>query len=178
MAKPTLKGGNMWYAVQVRTGQEEKVKTLCNIMIPEEFLEECFIPRYEKKVKYFGSWHIDTEVLFPGYIFMISEQIDDLRVAVKKIPTLTKILGDEDGVIALYEKEVKFLKKFGKDDHLIKLSQGHMENDWIVITDGPMKDFEGTIKKIDRHKRSAVIEVEFFGRKMDVKVGLEIVKKI
>jgi transcriptional antiterminator NusG len=168
----------MWYAVQVRTGQEEKIQTLCSVMIPEDILKECFIPRYEKKMKYLGSWHMLNEILFPGYVFMISERIDDLRIAVKKIPSLTKILGDEDGVIPLYEKEVKFLKKFGKEEHLIKMSQGYMENEWIVISEGPMKDFEGTIKKIDRHKRSAVIEVEFFGRKMDVKVGLEIVKKI
>lgn len=43
--------------------------------------------------------------------------------------------------------------------------------------DGPMKDYQGKIVHIDRHKRKAVLEVEFFGRRTEVTVGLEIVKK-
>lgn len=39
----------MWYAVQVITEYEEKTKILCNKIIPEEILEECFIPYYENK---------------------------------------------------------------------------------------------------------------------------------
>ena len=58
------------------------------------------------------------------------------------------------------------------------MSYGYIENDKIIINDGPMKNYEGIIKKIDRHKRKAVIEVEFFGRTMEVSVGVEIVSKI
>ncbi|WP_279230934.1 hypothetical protein [Clostridium tyrobutyricum] len=39
--------------------------------------------------------------------------------------------------------------KFGKKEHLIKMSYGYIENDKIIITDGPMKDYEdyeGTVK--------------------------------
>lgn len=74
----------MWYAVQVRTGEEEKIKLLCNRLISNEVLQECFIPYYEKKIKYNGKWHITAEVLFPGYIFMVSDRIDDLLFSVKK----------------------------------------------------------------------------------------------
>lgn len=168
----------MWYAVQVRTGEEEKIKLICNRLISKDVLEECFIPYYEKKIKYNGKWHIATEILFPGYIFMVSDYINDLLLIVKTIPKLIKILGDGNEIVPLYDGEVEFLMKFGKEDHLIKMSHGYMENDKIVITDGPMKDYEGTIKKIDRHKRKAIIEVEFFGRSMEVSVGMEIVRKI
>ena len=54
----------MWYAVQVRTGEEEKTKLLCNKMISKEILEECFIPYYEQKKKYVGKWHITNEILW------------------------------------------------------------------------------------------------------------------
>ena len=40
--------------------------------------------------------------------------------------------------------------------------------------DGPMKDYQGKIVHIDRHKRKAVLEVEFFGRRTEVTVGLGI----
>lgn len=48
--------------------------------------------------------------------------------------------------------------RFGRDDYLIKISHGYMESDRIIITDGLVKDFE---KKIERHKREAIIEIEF-----------------
>lgn len=168
----------MWYAAQVVTGDEEKIKLLCDKLISKEFLEECFIPYYEKKEKYLGKWHMTTERLFPGYIFMVSDQINDLLLSVKKIPELIKVLGYGNEIIPLYDKEIEFLKSFGKEDHLVKMSYGYMENDKIIITDGPMKNYEGTVKRIDRHKRKAVLEMNFFGRTMEVSVGLEIVKKI
>lgn len=65
-----------------------------------------------------------------------------------------------------------------KLQNIIKMSHGYIENDRIVITDRPMKDYEGTIKKINRHKRKSIIEVEFFGRNMEISVGLEIVRKM
>ena len=168
----------MWYAVQVRTGEEEKTKLLCNKMISKEILEECFIPYYEQKKKYIGKWHITNEILFPGYIFMISSLINDLIAEIRKIPKLIKILGNGNEIIPLYDREIEFLMEFGKKEHLIKMSYGYIENDKIIITDGPMKDYEGTVKKIDRHKRKAIIEVEFFGRIMEVSAGVEIVRKI
>lgn len=168
----------MWYAVQVTTGEEEKTKLLCNKMISIEILEECFIPYYEKKKKYMCKWHIINEILFPGYIFMVSNQINNLIVDVRRIPKLTKILGNEKEIIPLYDREIEFLMKFGKKEHIIKMSYGYIENEKIIITDGPMKDYEGIVKKIDRHKRKAIIEVEFFGRTMEVSVGVEIVRKI
>ncbi|OAA86962.1 antiterminator LoaP [Clostridium ljungdahlii] len=168
----------MWYAVQVRTGDEEKIKLICNKLISNDVLQECFIPYYEKKIKYMTKWHITTEILFPGYIFMVSNRINDLILDVKKIPDLIKILGDENEIIPLYDREIEFLMRFGKEDHLVKISYGYIENDKIVITDGPMKGYEGTIKKIDRHKRKAIIQVEFFGRTMEVSVGVEIVRKV
>ena len=36
---------------------------------------------------------------------------------------------------------------------------------------------EGYIKKVDRHKRKARLELEMFGRMQEIVVGLEIVEK-
>lgn len=41
----------MWHAVQVKTGEEEKTKLICNKIISKKILEECFIPYYEHKKK-------------------------------------------------------------------------------------------------------------------------------
>lgn len=167
----------MWYAVQVKTGEEEKTKLICKKMISGDILNECFIPYYEKTKKYRGSWHNSVEILFPGYVFMITDQKDDLRVKVKNIPGFIRILGDGSEVIPLNDKEIDFLSQFGENDHLVRLSQGYIENEKIIITQGPMKNFTGQIKRIDRHKRTAIIAMDFFGRATDIHVGLEIIHK-
>ncbi|MCD8361556.1 MAG: hypothetical protein LUC98_01135 [Lachnospiraceae bacterium] len=47
----------------------------------------------------------------------------------------------------------------------------------MTITSGPLAGREGCIRKIDRHKRTAKIQVEMFGQVIDATVGVEIVRK-
>ncbi|MCC8098207.1 MAG: hypothetical protein LIO44_06625 [Eubacterium sp.] len=61
---------------------------------------------------------------------------------------------------------------------MVEMSVGIIENDRVQVINGSMMGMEGSIRKIDRHKRTARIEVNMFGRTMEVTVGLEIVKKI
>ena len=56
----------MWYAVWVRTGQEEKVPQMCKKML----LEQCFLPRYERARKQYGKWIKVEKPLFPGCLFL------------------------------------------------------------------------------------------------------------
>ena len=47
----------------------------------------------------------------------------------------------------------------------------------MIIQTGPLKGNEGLIKKIDRHKRKAWLELNLLGRTVETQVGLEIVEK-
>ena len=60
---------------------------------------------------------------------------------------------------------------------MVPVSVGIIENSVTKILSGPLKGKEGLIRKIDRHKRKAWLEVEMFGRKQEIQVGLEIVAK-
>ena len=59
----------------------------------------------------------------------------------------------------------------------IMSNNGILENEKVVVLEGPLKGREGLIRKIDRHKRLAWLEIEMFGRKTKFEVGLEIVRK-
>lgn len=60
---------------------------------------------------------------------------------------------------------------------MVDMSCGVIENDKIIITDGPLMNLEGYITKIDRHKRIAYVDVELLGKITRVQVGLEIISK-
>lgn len=167
-----------WYAVQVMTGKEDETCVACRRVIDPRVLTDCFTPKYERMKRYHGEWHKEERPMFPGYLFFITDHIEEIHYEQKRLPLLTKILGIGAEFIPLSEKEVELLSKLEDERHLIKMSEGYIEGDRIIITSGPMQEMGGTIKKIDRHKRIATIRMEMFGRKMDVVMGLEVVKKI
>lgn len=168
----------MWYVVQVFAREEEKIKKMCQQQISPEILMQCFIPYYEEQKRYLGEWHLEKKILFPGYVFMVTERIQELYEVLKKMQVFSKILGDKECLMPLSAGEVAFLKKFGGEDQVVSLSIGLMEKEKIKIIAGPLIGLEGCIRKIDRHKRRAWIQVEMFGKITDAMVGLEVVAKV
>lgn len=167
----------MWYVIQVRTGSEENIQIQCQRNIPGDILEGCFIPCYEEKRRIQGEWKTQRKILFPGYVFLDSDKLTQLYMDLKQISGLTKLLKTGDEVIPLTEEEVGFLQSFGGEEQVVVMSEGIIENSKVKVTSGPLVGKEGFIKRIDRHKRKAFLEMEMFGRVQKVEVGLEIVEK-
>ena len=168
----------MWYVIQTSTGKEEKIRQECEARISKEILSHCVLPLYEEKIRYKGQWHIQKKKLFPGYLFLVSDNLDALYEQLKKINAMTKLLGAGGDIIPLTQNEIDFLLRFAGDEELVKMSQGIIIGDKVTILSGPLKGMESTIQKIDRHKRKAWLSLEMFGRQQLVEVGVEIVKKI
>ena len=109
---------------------------------------------------------------------MITDKVEQLYTELKKIPDFTKLLGnDGEDIYPIYPQEAMFLTKFSNRNHVVDMSCGVIENDKIIITDGPLMNLEGYITKIDRHKRIAYVDVELLGKITRVQVGLEIISK-
>lgn len=167
-----------WYAVQVKTGKEQETANLCREIVDQAILVDSFIPRYERMKRYQGEWHKELLPMFPGYIFLVTERVGELFYQLKAVPELTKILGDGREFIPIKDEEKDLLQKLGNEKHVTEMSVGYLVGEQVVILSGPMKGMEGKIKKLDRHKRVAVLEVGMFGRWVDVKVGVEIVERL
>lgn len=167
----------MWYVIQVRTGSEENIRLQCEANIPQDVMERCFIPYYEERRRIRGEWMTLKKILFPGYVFLITEEIDELFYQLKKVIGLTRLLGAGDEIIPLTERETDFLLRFGGENQIVEMSEGIIEQSRIRILSGPLMGMEGQIRKIDRHKRKAWLEVEMFGRVQRVEVGLEVAMK-
>ncbi len=163
----------MWYAIQVYTGKEQETIDICKSYIKDvEYRMES--PRMERKRKYLGAWHREHGVLFPGYVFIETDDIDGFRVASRRVPRVTKVLGAEDTPIPLHEEEVSMLHQLVNDEYVVELSKAIKIGDSIRVTDGPLQGMEALIIKIDRHKRTAAIRVPMLGRVVETVVGLEV----
>lgn len=168
----------MWYVIQVRTGSEKNIQLQCQKDISSEVLEDCFIPYYEEKRNIKGEWMTQRKILFPGYVFLDSQQVVRLYSNLQQVSGLTKLLKTGDEVVPLTAEEVQFLRTFGGEEQIVGMSEGIIENSKVMVMSGPLMGKEGYIKKIDRHKRRAFLEMPMFGRVQKIQVGLEIVAKI
>ena len=168
-----------YYVIQVTSGGEYRTLKIIKEIISDELITSAYIPKMKKYKKYRGDWHTVEEILFPGYIFIETDNIRELYYDLQKVPKLTKILGiDGDVIYPLSESEVYFIKSFcDNDDHTVDISTGFIEGDRVIITDGPLLGKEAHIRKIDRHKSIAYLDIDFFNQTISTKVGLEIIKK-
>lgn len=171
------KSAHMWYVIQVSTGKEEQILTMIKKYGVQEYIKECFIPKYERRKKYLGQWHQEEAVLFPGYIFVISEQAEELYQALKQIPQLTKLLGVGERWTPMTKEDIEIVEMLSGKERLVKYSEGYIAGTKVIVTSGPLLGLEGMIRKIDRHKRLAWLEIELLGRKAEIQVGLEIIRK-
>lgn len=168
----------MWYVIQTTSGQEHNCIELCKTKVDTELYDDIFVPMYVEKKRYNKKWHEALKVLFPGYFFIETDKIDEVYKALKSVERFTRILQNADAVSPITEQEQSFLKSIMDEDYVVSCSTGMIIGDKICITSGPLADHCGLIKKIDRHKRKAWIDVEIFGRLTPAEVGLEILTKL
>ena len=167
----------MWYAIQVKTGREEKVKQLLEGIVPQNLFDECLVIYYETKIKRNQEWKIEQKKTFPGYLFLITDKIDVMRQQLGQIPEMTRILGYDGEIVPLSEEETSFIQRLSDGNGCIEMSLGIQVGDQIIVNSGPLKGMESTIRKIDRHKRVAIIELKMLGDIREIIVGLEIISK-
>lgn len=165
----------MWYVIQVYTGEEEDICEQCRRQIIEKG-EEIFVLTAERMTKIRGQWTLIAGCLFPGYVFVETEQIEDFFMRLKRIDSVTKLLRTGEEMTPIHSEEEAYLRTLGGDSHTVKYSEGYMEGERLVVMSGAMKNFKGRVKKVLRHKRLVVLEAPLMGRNMEITVGLGIVK--
>lgn len=167
----------MWYVIQVHTGTEQKICTQCEKVISASVLERCFIPYYECKKKFGGKWNIERKILFPGYVFLVTDRLKELYLGLTQVVGGTRLLRTEEEIMPLTSQEVDLLLRLGGEEQVVEMSEGIILGSEVQVYKGPLAGMEGKVRKIDRHKRKAWIEIEMFGGVQLVELGLEIVRK-
>ncbi len=172
-----------WYVFYVQTGSEQTACEFLNKLFNKEE-SNAFIPQVELIYKNSRLIRKELKPMFPGYVFTDSA-IDERTFITQayKFARFSKcifnLLGSKSiDYMKLTEDEKEFLLGFCDDGHVTEESKGFIIGDKIFVTSGPLKGRESIIKKIDRHKRRAEIEMIFLGDKRRISVSLEIVSKV
>ena len=168
----------MWYVVQTISGQEEKCMQLCKKRLDTECYHEMFVPCYIVKRHYHGGWHDKKKILFPGYFFADTEQIEKIVDVLKGIPQFARVLKSAGQIAPVAEREQEFLKDMMDEQHIVRHSEGFLIGDRVCIMEGPLKNWEGLVRRVDRHRRIAYLDVNLFDRMTPMEVGFSAVAKL
>ena len=162
------------YVIYTQARNEHKVEARCRekILLPDE---DVYVPLYDREKKRNGEIRIVRDVLFPGYIFYETEHERSLKERLKRIEEMSKLLGAGDEIVPLYADEERLVRKLCGKAHVLDISRGYMAGGRVSVIQGPLMGFDGLIRKVNRKKRTAVIEVELLQRRIEVTVGFEVI---
>lgn len=172
-----------WFVYFVITGREEYVCRCLNEIFSDDE-NEAFVPKIETVYRSSQKVKMEIKPMFPGYVFVDSvhdgRSFLEFSVTIKRnTKDIIKLLG-QDGCecMPVDMKTRDMLMSFFDKNRIIEMSKGFIVGDRVYITSGPLEGRESTIRWIDRHKRKAIIDTEFFGTTVKTFVPLEIVEKM
>ena len=167
-----------WYVIWTQSGKEYDVKAKFEAFVPENLYERVVIPYKLMPKRLAGQWFTTKVKLFNGYVFVVTDDPEKINPYLKEIVDFTEFLKQDDKIIPIYKEEEDFLLSLMGEKEEVDMSCGIIVGDEIRVISGPLMGQEAKIKKIDRHKRKALIETELLGRGVEVMVGLEVIDKI
>ncbi len=143
--------------INVKVGDEQKVARMIQTVYPG--VETCVVTQVKHKSKE-GVRTYASDIMLPGYILFCTRQ--DMQVSqFLDITSVQRIVSYDDHQWYLRGEDLFYAKWVFENKGKIGVSMVFMENDEINITDGPLKDIKGSIIRIDKRNRNALVSLGF-----------------
>ena len=165
----------MWCVVHVKDGGEGKAEAFVAGVLPESLYVRCFHLIRSRRKKYQGEWQTVYEDLFPGYVFIDTDQPEKVYKELKKTPKQNLLFSDDEYVSTLEEHETELMERLADRRGRIGISRVRIGVDGkISYLSGPLLGMGNRVRRVNLHKRIAEIEAEIMGRKRVLYLGIEI----
>lgn len=174
------------YVLFVKTGYEYRVadEISCNWQIEDA---QPFVPMYDACFRKAGKVFLEKRQLIPGYVFIESSErgqefylsvVNSIRYSEHSLKLLRNGYGYKDSSFEMARDDYALLKKLIGHDSCIEISQGFIEETNTIVTNGPLTGLEWLIKRVNRHKMEATIDIGLMGAIREMTVGLEILHRL
>jgi transcriptional antiterminator NusG len=164
-----------WYALFVKTGEEEKVKEWMRYQFGDRF--KVLVPKRKLRERKAGVWHDTIRNLFPGYVLFGGEIDWADYYAIKNTPGILKFLRHGNDFISISDQEMLWIKKLTINGDEIGASDVFIQNDKVEIIDGPLMSMEGKIIEVNKRKGRVKVLLDFLGESRTIELAINIVQK-
>jgi len=174
-----------WYALQVYSGHENKVKTLLEKRLGENtnahvVVQQVLVPTQEVMEIKGGKKTKVTKNLYPGYILVEALMNDETQYFINSISGIIKFLGAGESPQPLREREVN--KILGRIDEVKEAPEEVTIpfdiGDSVEVVEGPFSDFSGIVEEVYPEKGKVKVTVSLFGRPTAVELDYLQLKKV
>ncbi len=163
-----------WYVLQTKTGGEEKLTGLIRKIIPAGLYGTCFVVYFEQFWRRQQQSMVHIQRAFPGYVFVTTDQPEQLYLSLKQVPAMSKIVADDNlFFLALEKAEAEFLQNIMDERHVIGLSylatDGHGQ---IQQVTGPLSRCLPQVVRYNYKKRNVMVRLRLAGAEKQVMLGI------
>jgi transcription antitermination factor NusG len=148
------------YCIYCKTGSESIISKRVNEIFDNMV---AYAPVRVLQEKRKGSWEEREQILIPGYIFLYFEQEPDLS-SITELTEVYKILQYQSGSRELVDSDLEYALWVYRHKGRIGPSKALVVGAEVKIVDGPLLDGVGKIVRLDKHKRRAWVEFDFYGK--------------
>ena len=165
----------MWCVIHVRDRGEQHAERLVAGLLPQSLDARCFHLTRNRKKKFQGKWQTVQEDLFPGYVFVDTDDPDRVYRELKKVPRPKLLFSDDEYVSTLEQKESDFMELIADKSGVIGISRVAVDKVGTVrYLSGPLQNVGDKVRKVNLHKRIAEIETSLMGQTQILYLGIEI----
>lgn len=165
----------MWCVVHVKEREERNAESFVENLLSKDLNARCFHLARDRRKKYEGQWRTIQENLFPGYVFIDTDQPDKVYGELKRVPRSKLLFSDEEYVSTLERQESDFMELLADKKGVIPISLVKVGDDGTIqYLSGPLENVKNRVKRVNLHKRVAELETSFLGRKKILYLGIEI----
>lgn len=142
--------------------------------------ETIWFPQVEYRRNYQGIEKQIRKPLFPGYVFVESGDESGLfyRIRNHRTTQFIRLLREAAGILELPHEEETWIRKFCDEEWIVQGSVGEIIDGKLHVISGPLAGLENRVEYISRHKKYAIVRLTLLGEEREVKVGLEVVRKV
>jgi len=151
-----------WYAAFVMTGQEDKIVARISDSLAErkDAKVRLLVPKRSIRERKAGKVTEQIKVMFPGYVLIGTEQIDEVSRLIAEVKGVLRILKNDDEFQEIRLEEISRLVHMANDKGVIGESKIWLnENDRVEVISGPLKGYEGLITKLNRRKNRVAVNI-------------------
>ncbi|MBR3307215.1 MAG: hypothetical protein IKI75_08185 [Lachnospiraceae bacterium] len=165
----------MWYAIWTETGKEKEAAAELAFFLPEESFKSCWVPTRVVRLKRRGVLKDVEKALFPGYFFIDCDDPGPVIKIIRKLERFRIILKQGGVYTPITPEEEKLIRRLTDRHGRVNVSLCTMNEDGLHVMDGPLKNMEPYIKKVDLHRLRVLVELDMFGKKHSFWAAVEMV---
>ena len=168
-----------WYAIFVETGKEEVVCAQISRILDSTKILDCelFIPKRKMKERCEGRLKEKLKIMFPGYVLVRTEHPHKISEQIRKVNRLYHFLTCEGIFQEISFKEIENIIIMSDNNGIIGISDVYVDNDKIIVLKGPLMNYQGVIKKVDRRHHRVKVLFEFGETYHYVSLSVNIIEK-